>query len=269
MEVMPIETRFQFGQNWQRFLSILNDERIQGAERSLKSMLDTETLTGQTFLDIGCGSGLFSLAAMRLGARRVHSFDYDPYSVACTFELKRKYFSDSSQWTIERGSALDLEYLNSLGQWDIVYSWGVLHHTGNMWQALENVSMMVRSEGKLFISIYNDQGALSKFWRRVKRLYNRSGVARATILILFIPVLSLSAFVIDLLHGRNPRRRYRELDRGMSMIYDWVDWLGGYPFEVAKPDRVVDFCRKHGFELRHSKTVGTKSACNEFVFSKP
>src|SRR6266540_6436628 len=109
--------RFEFGKNWQRFLSLLNDQRIAEAERSLQVMLDTTTLEGKTFLDVGCGSGLFSLAAMRLGALRIHSFDYDPLSVACATELKRRYFRNVAHWKIEQGSALDVAYLNSLGQW--------------------------------------------------------------------------------------------------------------------------------------------------------
>jgi len=96
--------RFEFGKNWQRFLSVLNDERIAEAEKSLRAMLETESLSGKSFLDVGSGSGLFSLAAMRLGAARVHSFDYDPQSVACTRELKRRYFPDAHHWTIEEGS---------------------------------------------------------------------------------------------------------------------------------------------------------------------
>jgi len=138
--------RFAFGDNWARFLSILNDERIRMAEESLKRMLEVETLAGKSFLDIGSGSGLFSLAARRLGAR-VHSFDYDPQSVACTAELKRRYFPDDAQWVVEEGSALDMDYLNRLGQFDVVYSWGVLHHTGAMWQALKNVAPLVAGGG--------------------------------------------------------------------------------------------------------------------------
>ncbi len=78
--------RFEFGANWNRFLAVLNDERIAQAEESLKRMLEVDNLQGKSFLDIGSGSGLFSLAARRLGAR-VYSFDYDPKSVACTREL--------------------------------------------------------------------------------------------------------------------------------------------------------------------------------------
>src|SRR5438270_7636215 len=125
----PDELRFQFGKNWSRFLEVLDDERIAEAERSLVEMLEVRDLRGRSFLDVGSGSGLFSLAAKRLGATRVHSFDFDPNSVACTSELKRRFFAKDPNWTIEQGSVLDKPYLTSLGTFDIVYSWGVLHHT--------------------------------------------------------------------------------------------------------------------------------------------
>ena len=138
--------RFAFGENWTRFLQVLNEERIQQAEQSLRTMLGVADLQGNRFLDIGSGSGLFSLAAQRLGAT-VHSFDYDPQSVACTQELKRRYFPDENSWTVEEASVLDQAYLSRLGQFEVVYSWGVLHHTGALWQALENVAPLVAGGG--------------------------------------------------------------------------------------------------------------------------
>ena len=162
--------RFDFGFNWTRFLTQLNDKRISDAERSLSKMLGVTNLKEKTFLDVGSGSGLFSLAARRLGAK-VHSFDYDAQSVACTEELRRRYFFEDRNWTVERGSVLDAEYLSSLGQYDVVYSWGVLHHTGNMWKALDNVVLSVKSEGVLFIAIYNDQSWISSYWARIKKIF--------------------------------------------------------------------------------------------------
>jgi 2-polyprenyl-3-methyl-5-hydroxy-6-metoxy-1,4-benzoquinol methylase len=128
--------RFAFGRNWARFLARFDDERIRQAEESLKQMLGVDGLEGRTLLDIGSGSGLFSLAAARLGAARVYSFDYDVDSVACTEELRRRYVADEDRWNVERGDATDSEYIASLGPFDVVYSWGVLHHTGQMWKAL-------------------------------------------------------------------------------------------------------------------------------------
>lgn len=162
--------RFEFGANWAKFLAALDDERISKAEEAIKSMLGVDDLTGKTFLDIGSGSGLSSLAARRIGAQ-VTSFDYDPKSVACTAELKRRYFPNDPDWKIEEGSVLNLEYLSSLGKFDVVYSWGVLHHTGEMWAALSNIIPNVDGSGKLFIALYNDQGRASKAWWLVKRTY--------------------------------------------------------------------------------------------------
>lgn len=162
--------RFEFGKNWSHYLSVLDDDRIQTAEDSLKTMLGVTRLEGQTFLDAGSGSGLFSLAARRLGAR-VISFDYDPHSVACTEFLKDRFFANDGNWQVMAGSVLDAEFVKTLGQFDIVYSWGVLHHTGNMWKALDVVRSAVREGGLLFIMIYEDMGWKSRVWRAVKRMY--------------------------------------------------------------------------------------------------
>jgi 2-polyprenyl-3-methyl-5-hydroxy-6-metoxy-1,4-benzoquinol methylase len=130
---VDLSDRFRFGENWWSFLKTLDDDRIAEAERSLTTMLGRASLAGLTFLDVGCGSGLFSLAAMRLGAAKVHSFDFDPVSVACAESLRERFFAGTARWSIERGSATDAAYVASLGAWDVVYSWGVLHHTGAMW----------------------------------------------------------------------------------------------------------------------------------------
>lgn len=259
--------RFEFGANWARFLKVLDDERVEEACRSLRDMLATSSLAGRTFADVGSGSGLFSLAAHRLGAPRVHSLDYDPKSVACTRELMQRYFSGTGQWTIEQGSALDSAYLRSLGTFDVVYSWGVLHHTGSMWKALENVMALVKPGGTMFIAIYRDQGWLSRAWRWVKRLYNASLPTRLLVTALFCTFYFIQGLLSDLLRLRQPLRRYEEYkrSRGMSRVHDWIDWIGGLPFEVATPDQILDFCQPHGFTLQRLTTV-LGHGCNQYVF---
>jgi 2-polyprenyl-6-hydroxyphenyl methylase/3-demethylubiquinone-9 3-methyltransferase len=262
--------RFTFGKNWERFLRTLTENRIREAETSLANMLEMSNLEGKSFIDIGSGSGLFSLAARRMGAR-VHSLDYDPQSVNATRELKRRYFPADPQWTIEAGSVLNRDYLGSLGQFDVVYSWGVLHHTGSMWEALGNVVTVVAPGGSLFIAIYNDQGTPSVRWKKAKRLYNR--LPRPLRFLVIVPsfwVLNYHNIIKDFLRFRPfyTIRNYGRGLRGMSFWHDLIDWVGGYPFEVATPEQVFDFYRGRGFTLTRLRTCRGTLGCNEFVFRK-
>ena len=264
------QARFEFGKNWQKYLPHLTDSQIVNAQHSLQDMLGIEDLSGSRFLDIGCGSGLFSLAARRLDASFVLSFDFDPDSVKCTEMLKQHYLPKDTEWVIQRGSVLDKEYLGSLQTFDVVYSWGVLHHTGNMWQAFANILPLVKCEGSLFIAIYNDQGKRSGGWRAIKRAYNGlPWLGRMPLTAIVFLRLWGPTFFKDLVAGRFlDSWRHYDKTRGMSPWRDVVDWVGGYPFEVAKPEEVIDFFRLNSFELTRLKTVGSGHGCNEYVFRR-
>lgn len=251
--------RFEFGANWKRFLEVLDEVRIVKAEDALKEMLSVENLNGLTFLDIGSGSGLSSLAARRLGAT-VRSFDYDPASVACTQELKRLYFKDDPNWQIGEGSALDAAFMRSLGTFDIVYSWGVLHHSGAMWQGLENAVIPLSDGGRLFIAIYNDQGWVSQYWLAVKKLYNMNLIFRWAVTCFHFPYLFAARWLKRALSGG------LVIERGMSIWFDMLDWLGGLPFEVASTSAITSYYKTRKLSEQVVKGCGSRHGCNEFVF---
>ena len=261
--------RYGFGANWSRFLSSIDDDRIATAQQSLVQMLSRHSLEDCSFVDVGSGSGLFSLVARRLGAR-VLSFDYDPQSVACTTELRSRYFPDDPDWRIESGSVLDRGYIESLSRHDVVYSWGVLHHTGDMWTALDHAALLVEPGGQLFVAIYNEQGLKSRLWTAIKRFYCSSSVAEFLVKVTFIPLLVVLWLLKDVVSLKSPVRRYTEYsaqNRGMSVFYDWLDWLGGYPFETATSTQLIEFFQARGFRVEKDvRTAGRGN--NQLVFRR-
>lgn len=259
--------RFAFGSNWRRFLDNLDEHKIKRAEESLCRRLRRDSLRGLRFLDAGCGSGLFSLAARRLGAE-VYSFDFDPESVACTAYLRNKFFPGDAAWIIEVGNVLDHEYIAGLGLFDIVYSWGVLHHTGAMWDALANILIPIKKGGTLFIAIYNDAGRRSNYWKHIKHLYVKHPMLRPFI-IAYAFMTTRSGWILRGILQGNPMKvwnAYGDKYRGMSAWHDLIDWVGGYPYEYAKPEEVFVFYFQRGGRLIGLSTMGGGTGCNEFVF---
>jgi 2-polyprenyl-3-methyl-5-hydroxy-6-metoxy-1,4-benzoquinol methylase len=264
---MPTADRYEFGANWRRFLRDAGPDQILAAERSLLAILGP--LQGRSLIDVGCGSGLFSLAALRLGAERVHSFDFDPLSVACT-EALRASRHGASNWSIDHASILDKSYVDALGQFDVVYAWGVLHHTGAMWDAIHAVTGLVKPGGTLVLAIYNRSTGLisSQRWLWLKRQYNKSGSWVRRIM----EAAQVARWsVIQLRQRKSPLRelsRYAEA-RGMTLMTDVRDWLGGLPYEYATAEEVVGFLQPLGFtETRRRELDPSENGCNEFVLTK-
>jgi 2-polyprenyl-6-hydroxyphenyl methylase/3-demethylubiquinone-9 3-methyltransferase len=269
------EISFSFGQNWRDFLDrSLDADQLRFAIERTRHLLRTESLEGKTFIDIGCGSGLFSYVAHQLGAERIVSIDVDPKSVECARFMKAQAGSPAS-WEIQHASILDDAFVRSLPKFDVVYSWGVLHHTGSMWQAIRNAASLVKPGGRFAIAIYNkiEYNTLkhwrgSYMWLRIKRAYNRGGAIRKRALELAFASKDVVAMLVRL---RNPLREIRSYKqkRGMSWWHDHIDWLGGYPYEFATAGEIFEFCHNE-FGMNLERLYTTQSiGCHEFLFTVP
>jgi 2-polyprenyl-6-hydroxyphenyl methylase/3-demethylubiquinone-9 3-methyltransferase len=255
---------FSFGKNWAQFVAEhFSDERVRIAREHLTGFLDTSSLAGKSFVDAGCGSGLHSLAAFDAGVAKLVSFDLDPFSVETTARL-RKLRGDPANWTVLRGSVLDTAFLGTLEPADIVYSWGVLHHTGHMWQAIENTSALLKPEALFYIALYVTT-PLSGYWLAVKKRYNAASPARKRLMEAGYAIRR--EILPRLIRGHNPVKEiwtYRQ-KRGMDYLTDVRDWLGGYPYEDASIPEVMSFCRKKlGLELIN---LGPSPTLAEYLFS--
>lgn len=255
---------FSFGENWQNFLGTVDQEVIDKAKHDIELWLDKDFVAGKTVLDIGSGSGIHSLAFHQLGAKSVHSFDYDPNSVAAT-TLTRQRTGNPANWTVCHGSILDKEYLKTFRDgFDIVYSWGVLHHTGSMWEAVDNSIRLVRPGGKLWISLYAKGARYSKDLT-LKQQYNAASQLGKHWM---IGKKIAKLMVRRALALKNPFGWNEKKYRGMNVYHDLIDWYGGLPYEVASEDEVVRVGRKYGLVLERIYVEG-EGSCNCYVFSAP
>ena len=261
---------FSFGRNWKDYVeSHLTPERERVAVASLVEFLERTDLKDLYFMDLGCGSGLFSLAAYRLGARRIVSVDVDPFSVECTNRLWESVGSPEI-WQVAQGSILDKNCTERLEPADIVYAWGSLHHTGAMWDAIRNASELVARGGFFYLAIYNkvEGRSSSAFWLKVKKFYNRASTP--TKRLMELAYVMRYQVVPELVRFRNPFSCWHSYSkrRGMSPWIDVRDWLGGYPYEFSAADEIFRFCsRECGFTLVNLRTVNSLGL-NEFLFHR-
>jgi 2-polyprenyl-6-hydroxyphenyl methylase/3-demethylubiquinone-9 3-methyltransferase len=255
--------RFSFGRNWLSYSKCaLDQNKVISARQEFASLMRGIELRGARFLDIGFGQGLAVFFAAEAGAD-VIGIDVDPIC-AKALQATRRFFPSTTLPQIKLVSILDDEFVRSqqtMDGFDVVHSWGVLHHTGNMTKAFQNAASLVKPGGFLIISIYNRHWT-SPFWRTLKYVFHH------------LPGFLQNAMVFVLYPFFYARARSLSKDgspmasRGMDLRHDLRDWLGGYPYEYASPIAVQRFFAELGFRTVWCEPTKGFTGCNEFVFQK-
>lgn len=270
-QTAPVEQtvpRFAFGKNWTTFIDRhFTEERVQIAQDHLLAFLRLESLSGKRMIDIGCGSGLQALAAVRANVDELICFDYDESSVTATRRLQAR-FGGQAAWRVEQGSILDPAYVRALGQFDIVYSWGVLHHTGDQWAAIRNAASLIAPGGVFYVALYTSDAFVDpppEYWLDIKRQYNRGGWLVKRKLETRYAYNHLRGVYRS---GQNPLAfvlRYKQ-SRGMSYFTGVRDWVGGWPMEFSAIQDVKNLGAELGLELIN---IATGQANTEYLFQRP
>lgn len=255
--------KFSFGQNWQSFSkNSLNEELVAQARQAFTALTAGIDLKGKRFLDAGFGQGLALFLAQETGAK-VFGIDTDPLCRNALEETHR-FFPSLDLPQTQIASILDNNFVDSqraLGTYDIVHSWGVLHHTGNMNQAIRNSCMLLKDEGYFVCSIYNHHWS-SPIWKVVKYIYNKSPkLFQRLLLYCFYPVIYAAKWMVT---REDPKKK----ERGMDFFHDVVDWIGGYPYEYANPEEIKNIVCQLGFQVVLVRSAQVPTGCNEFIFRK-
>ena len=265
-----LDSHFKFGENWASYAAGIDEEAIAEAERGLVRLVGREVLRGRTFLDIGCGSGLHALAALRLGAARVLAVDIDPRSVETAAELLGR-LAPHVGWEAKQISVFDLD-ASTHGTFDVVYSWGVLHHTGAMEAAVRRAADLVAGRGLFVFALYR-KTRLDPFWIAEKRWYTSAGPrAQKLAESVYTQLLRLRLAAA----GRSfaAYEASKKTERGMDLAHDVRDWLGGYPYEAISPTEVVSLMSDLGFRgvrsfAHEGRPIGLfGSGCDEYVYQR-
>jgi 2-polyprenyl-3-methyl-5-hydroxy-6-metoxy-1,4-benzoquinol methylase len=266
-DLKSLTHHFKFGENWESYAALVDEERLSEAVRGLSQLISAKQIRGKEFLDIGCGSGLSMLAALRLGASFVQGTDIDPQSVAAARSLLSRSAS-GHQWSVREQSIFDMTS-GDHRQFDIVHSWGVLHHTGDMWAAMSQAASLTKDGGLFLIAIYR-KTPLCGFWREEKKFYAHAPAWQQRLIRLLYKAASIIRIAAA---GDNPLRFIAtyKTRRGMDWHHDICDWLGGYPYESALPSEVIPRLQNAGFVMEKVLEKSSKrkgffgTGCDEYV----
>jgi len=265
------ETRFKFGENWSNYSSSVNLEKIELAKKDIIRLVGD--VSNKSVIDIGCGSGIHTVAFIQLGVKSIVSFDYDLKSVETTKKLVKKFCYKKSKYKVFQADILNIDSLSGLNKrkFDIVYSWGVLHHTGSMFEAIISTTKFLKDNGILVLGLYV-KTKLCNFWYYEKKIFNKYKFLQPLIKLPFLFFLIIG---LSLKKRSSPYKIIHDYkkQRGMSIIFDVNDWLGGFPYESIDDNSLLNFLKLKGFKIVRKFNTNSRigffgAACGEWVLKK-
>ena len=235
---------FSFGFNWVDYAKNRVDETIINQHlRDLQEIYGSIEKRG-SLLDLGSGSGLSSLCFLKLRFSSVLSVDLDPFSIEAG-QLLMSRFGESykNRWSTAQANILDPMFVSqNAHKFDVVYSWGVLHHTGNMWEAIRNAASLVADKGIFHVTLYRSGGLYTQHLRMKFGFLMSDKEGKKRILFDYLNLIEKTV---------NHSVFIPKDHRGMNHFNDALDWLGGVPYEVADPEVLQAFLYSLGFQRIH------------------
>lgn len=269
------EAHFAFGGNTTSYAEMVTDVEIVGAKKALSLLLGGTRLHGQRLLDIGCGSGLHCLAALRFGAKEQRAVAYVPDRAATTQALLERYAPAGTVFRVPQVSVFSLDP-SKLANFDTVHPWGVFDHTGDMGRAICCAESMCAPERRFAFAIYRCIW-MDWFWRIENRWYAKvTSLAQARAQGIHVGPFRLGLLVT----GRSFRMYLANChsNRGMYFQHDLHDWMGGWPYESVQPSEVDSLMGSLGFVAERAVTRKGKllgrypglfgSGCDEYVYMR-
>jgi ubiquinone/menaquinone biosynthesis C-methylase UbiE len=128
-----------------RYMRLTADAR----GRSFGRYVDFDGLSGKDVLEVGCGSGIAAQMLAEAGAN-LTAVDLTPWAVATT---RRRLNAFGLDGTVQEADGEDLPFEDT--SFDLVFSWGVIHHSSDMDQALRELVRVLRAGGQIVLMVYN------------------------------------------------------------------------------------------------------------------
>ena len=125
--------------------------------------VDFDALRGKDVLDVGCGSGIATQMLAEAGAN-VTAVDLTDWAVETT---RRRLAAFGLEGDVRREDAEQLPFADE--SFDLVFSWGVIHHSSDMDRALAELVRVCRRGGRIVIMVYHRHSLFFLVYRGFQR----------------------------------------------------------------------------------------------------